>query len=341
MLYTRVLFCCLLLTCAVSAQAAPPEPLDAAGRAALAAAVEDPAPKVLLGQAPGLENKHYLIGNEWHLDLYAPKLKDLGGAYIGVGSDQAYFLMGMARPAVAWLIDYDDLVVQLHKVYFAFFAEAATPDAFMLLWTDETQGAPVLTRRLQGDVQAAELVKFYRRQRGRVVERLTRVSKTFAKAGVANFVKDEEAYAWTRAMVTGGRVRALRVDLLAKQGMLSIGEAARKMGWPVRALYLSNAENYWSYSKQFRANIAGLPMDERSVIVRTVSTWGQNADYSYTLQPGLNYQAWLSKPWVREYRDFVRGKQPKAGEFLFYETHPDPDAAERARGKRVGTAAHK
>ena len=64
----------------VAAAAETVAPFSPQQRAILQAIPEDPAPKVLLGQAPGLENKHYVVGNEWHLYLYGDKLKDLGGS---------------------------------------------------------------------------------------------------------------------------------------------------------------------------------------------------------------------------------------------------------------------
>ncbi len=337
---SATLFAVLLAPLIVTTSLAEPlAPLDAAGRAQMAAPVEDPAPKTLLGQAPGLENKHYLVGNEWHLDLYAPKIPALGGAYLGVGSDQAYIFLGMVRPQVAWLTDYDDLVVQLHKIYFAFLAEAADNDAFMKLWSDEAAGSAILGKRLAGDAEAAELGKFYKRQRGRIYERLQRVSKGFSKTKAHCYLNDAETYAFVRSLVTGGRLRAMRVDLLADKGVVSIAAAARALGQPVRAIYLSNAENYWNYSKQFRANMAALPFDDKALVIRTVSTWDWNYDYSYNLQPAQNFLGWLAKPWVHGYRDFVHWKRPEASEFLFFETKGDPEAEEQARQKRKGVKA--
>ncbi|MBI5608113.1 MAG: hypothetical protein HY902_04475, partial [Deltaproteobacteria bacterium] len=158
-----------------------------------------------------------------------------------------------------------------------------------------------------------------------------------SKAKAHCYLNDAETYAYVRSLVTGGRLRALRVDLLADKGVASIAAAARAMGLPVRAIYLSNAENYWNYSKQFRANMAALPFDDRALIIRTVSTWNLNYDYSYNLQPAQNFLAWLAKPWVRGYRDFVHWKRPEAGEFLFFETKGDPEVEEAARAKRSGT----
>lgn len=311
-------------------------PLPQAQAAALAGIAQDPAPKVLLGQAPGLENKHYLIGNEWHLELYNDKLKNLGGLYAGVGSDQAYFLIGMVRPEVAVLTDYDDLVVQLHQIYLAFFRAATTPAGFLKLWSEAGQADALAA--LQAHCPAADLpnlTKLYKVTRGKVGYRLGRVGRTFHAAKVESFVRDPGAYDFIRGLVVNGRVRAVRIDLLAAVGVPSLAQAAKAMQLPVRALYLSNAENYWAYSSQFKSNMAALPVDDKSLIVRTVSTWDHNFDYLYHTQPSRNYLAWLAKDWVKGYRMFVQWKRPEPGQSWAFHTAPDVDSAERMRTAKV------
>lgn len=310
-------------------------PLTSDERAILQSIREDPAPKVLLGQAPGLENKHYLAGNEWHLYLYGEKLKGIGGAFMGVGSDQCYLLMGIQRPTLAVLSDYDDVVVAIHSIYFAFFEEAATRQEFIALWQQDNaaKALEVLERRLPAAADKKGLKRLYRVARAKIAKRLGRVAKSFAAHKVASFVSDDETYGFIRQLVQAGRVRAVRVDLLANQGVLSIGEAARKLSIPFKVIYLSNAENYWRYTAQYRSNVAALPIDPQGWLVRTVSTWNHNYDYIYDLQPLGNYAAWVSKTWVTGYRDFVRIAIPKADEFRLSLTQPDVEAAERGRAK--------
>jgi hypothetical protein len=309
--------------------------LTADERAILQNIREDQAPKVLLGQAPGLENKHYLAGNEWHLYLYGETLKGIGGAFMGVGSDQCYLLMGMQRPTLAVLSDYDDVVVAIHSIYFAFFEEAATRQEFLALWQQDNaaKAAAVLERRLPAGADKKGLQRLYRVGRAKIAKRLARVAKSFAAHKVASFVSDDETYSFIRQLVQTGRVRAVRVDLLANQGVQSIGEAARKLAIPFKVIYLSNAENYWRYTAQYRSNVAALPIDPQGWLVRTVSTWNHNYDYIYDLQPLGNYAAWVAKPWVTGYRDFVRIAVPKADEFRLSSTRPDVEAAEKARAK--------
>lgn len=310
-------------------------PLTSDDRAILQSIREDPAPKLLLGQAPGLENKHYLAGNEWHLYLYGEKLKGIGGAFMGVGSDQCYLLMGMQRPTLAVLSDYDDVVVAIHSIYFAFFEEAPTREEFIALWQQDNaaKALAVLERRLPASADKKGLLRLYRVARAKIAKRLARVAKSFAAHKVASFVSDNETYGFIRQLVQAGRVRAVRVDLLANQGVQSIGEAARKLAIPFKVIYLSNAENYWRYTAQYRSNVAALPIDPQGWLVRTVSTWNHNYDYIYDLQPLGNYAAWVSKTWVTGYRDFVRIAIPKADEFRLSSTQPDPEAAEKARAK--------
>ena len=47
------------------------------------------------------------VGNEDHLDLFRPAVKDKGGLYIGVGTDQNYLLGAWARAEALVLMDFD------------------------------------------------------------------------------------------------------------------------------------------------------------------------------------------------------------------------------------------
>ena len=91
-------------------------------------------------------------------------------------------------------------------------------------------------------------------------------------------------------------------NLLDKQALSGIAESARKLGVPIRVLYTSNAEEYWhedGYADQFRENVRGMHFDDRSLIVRTLSTWQENKDYRYVAQPASNFIDWLGRPWLR------------------------------------------
>ena len=91
-------------------------------------------------------------------------------------------------------------------------------------------------------------------------------------------------------MLAAGRIRPMVADLNGDRGVVGIAAAAQKLGVPIRLLYLSNAEEYWTrYSEGFRANLKALPFDERSQVVRTLLTWAKNQDYVYNAQGAQNY----------------------------------------------------
>jgi len=320
----------------------PPAPPGATQLQAIAKLAEDPEPERLDGQTAELIGKHYLVGNEWHLGLFAAPLAALGrgGIYAGVGSDQAYLFIGWLQPDWALLTDYDEWVVALHAVYGAFFTEAKDRKAFYALWTPEGSeaGRSVLGRVLPRTERGKLALRLYKQYRERVRIRLAKVRDGLKRDKVASFLTDDAQYDAVRARVVAGRVVARRVDLRGKKGLAGVGEAARALGLPIRAVYLSNAENYWPFSKQYRDNVKGLPFDDRSLLIRTVSTWNANFDYRYNLQLALEYADWVSRPWVRGYRDFVKMKRPERDEFELFWTKGKPDEqkvqAERERMKQ-------
>ena len=109
-------------------------------------------------------------------------------------------------------------------------------------------------------------------------------------AGTPTYLSDQATYDFIRNLIKNGCVRPLLVDLLADKGMKGIGEAMTKVGLPVRTLYLSNAEEYWTYTDQFRANVRGLPTDAKSLALHTQSS-NANEDYRYNAQPLDTFKA--------------------------------------------------
>jgi len=322
---------------------APPEPthpapLDESQRAIFLGSAEDEPPLELGGVTEARKNQHYVSSNERTLAAFHPRIRDLRGGYLGVGSDQAYLMIGWARSELAWLIDYDPVVVDIHAIYHALFAVADTPAAFRDLW--RVEGKPMAIAAIQQhgpaslhtatpsrlDARRRELL--YRRYRARIAKRLDAVIAGMTAAGVPSFLTDQAQYTYVRELVRAGRVRSLVADLTQTTGVQQLAAAASKLAVPVRVVYLSNAEEYWnSLSPSFRANILALPVDERSVILRTLLTWDKNQDYRYNAQLARNYQQWLAQPWVRTIRDVVRRKEFDPTIVNFFETEDLPDEA--------------
>ena len=144
-----------------SLRVAPSGPLTEAQRAILFGSPEDEVPRKRDGILGMHEEEHYITGNERTLDLFHPHIADVGGGYLGVGTDQAYLFIDWARSDVAWLVDYDAEVQVVHELYRRFFAAAATPDEFLALWSKD--GRASAKALLEADpARARQLVTAYR-----------------------------------------------------------------------------------------------------------------------------------------------------------------------------------
>ena len=310
------------------------KPLSAQALKALWSSPEDPKPAQLGGPYAGTS---YLSGNEWNMHLFYPKIKGVGGGYMGVGSDQAYLLMGWSRPEIAWLTDYDPLVQQIHRVHFAFFKEAKTPEAFLRLWSKEGQAdaLSVLERDYKDDPKLPLLRKIYGKWRPAIARRHSRLKKDLKERGIPSFMSEQSSYDHVRGLIQAGRVRPMLGNLLESQGLIGAGKVARELGVPIRVLYLSNAEEYWEYTPQFRQNIQGLPFDESSYTLHTLSVWTVTKDYRYAIQPSLKYVEWLKRDWVKKVHTMIpRRKLSGPDDLDFMEFELDVAQVEAARKAR-------
>jgi hypothetical protein len=241
-----------------TAELGAPAPLDEAARAVFLGSAEDEPPVELGGVTEARKNQHYVSSNERTLEAFYPRIQGLRGGYLGVGSDQAYLMIGWARSELAWLTDYDPVVVDIHSVYHALFAAADSPAAFRDLWRLEHKPAAIAAIKAAypaGDARRRELL--YRRYRARIAKRLDAVIAGMTAAGVPCFLTDQAQYSYVRDLVRHGRVRPLVADLTQTTAVQQLAAASSKLATPVRVVYLSNAEEYWnSLSANFRTNIA-------------------------------------------------------------------------------------
>ncbi len=305
---TAALALSLACLCAVESSALPP--LSEADRAVLHGSPEDPPPPKLDGVKLSVENQHYVTSNEGALDLFYPAVRDRGGAFVGVGTDQVYLLVGWQRASLVWVTDYDDVVVGIHALYARLLRRADSPAAFIDAWSDRQRRRTAAA--LEAELPAEErdrLVALFLSHQHRIWRRLQALRDRMLVAKVPSFMTHRATYAFVRDLVTAGRVRALRVDVRAVKGLQGVADATRRLGVPVRVLYLSNVESYWDYSDQFRANVRAFDADARALVVRTVGTWKRNRDYRYVTQPLRLYQALLAEPCVIGYTSFIQSRK--------------------------------
>ncbi len=286
---------------------APGEP-DLSGFASLRA---DPPPEELT------KGRHYWTSNEYRHDLFRPVVEGLGGIYVGVGTDQNYLIAGWMRPEVLVAMDFDGLIPELHGIYGLVFAAAATPREFLGYWLRGKGIERLVAEAHPEDPRRVKaLLRVLSNARWRVRRRLRWTKETFRELKVPTFLTDQRQYDHIRELFARGRVFAIRGDLTGDKTVRDIAAAARRAGLPVRALYTSNAEDYFRYGDAFRRNIAALPFDEKGVVLQTSGRGGHSkidGHYHYVWQYGRDFQGWLARPEIGRIHDLIRRHAKRLG----------------------------
>lgn len=217
-------------------------------------------------------SRHYFRSNEWRQDLLRPHLAGLGGAYLGVGSDQNYTMAAMAGSELLLLVDYDPLIPWVHEIYRVLVSESESPDALIARFSEESaeETQRLLHKALAEHPSREGIVRHYRERREpwffylRRVQRLTRDGQPFS------WLASREMYDHVRALHRTRRIISRNGDLTTARTVRSMADAARRVGVPVRLVYFSNAEQFFTYSPEFIENMRALPTDDRSLVVRTI-----------------------------------------------------------------------
>lgn len=249
---------------------APAAPLSAAGTALQAGrqrSLDSPP-----NEKPYDVRLHFLQSNERRHDLFFAAVRDRGGAYLGVGADQNYTLAAVAGAEQVWLVDIDGRVTEWHKIYAALVPAAPTaPELIALL--DGRHGAAVreALRVRWGEQEAPPLLRAFQRDRAPLFSYLKRQRAITQGGAPVTWLGDPLLYGRVRALMQARRVVPRVGDLHGERTLVGIGAAARAAGLKVRTVYLSNAEQWFRYTPQFRRNLAALPGDEGSIVLRTLA----------------------------------------------------------------------
>ena len=245
----------------------------------------------------------YIMTNEPRSFLWNDYVDNLGGVYVGIGSDQNYSTIAAARSQWAWVVDYDPRVVRNHRRVFALIEAAPTPDDFIAFFAESGRN-----RALKAIDAAFEDDKERRRQRAGFMATADKLLPYYqekrdakAKAGDYGWLAHDDNYAYIRTLLQQGRLRVVAGDLLHDGGALAkIGEAAEKLGVPVRIYYTSNAPSSWGgqVTDAYRSNVLALPMDAMSLVLQTNGSGGfkQTGHWHHSLTWGPFHQERIAKP---------------------------------------------
>ena len=319
----------LTLTPCRSASASPPpvEALSPAKKAILDACPTDtlnkkPCTDTRLAASTTCRDAHaHVHTNEWHHEVWLPYIRRLRGAYVGVGSDQGMTFIAAARAKIAWMIDYDPNVVRINQVHRILILASKDRKTYLARWDAAQKAATVaLIAKQCGATPAScqHLGRAYvwtRKTISRYLHHMMRVGKHRR----FHWLHRDADYAYIRAMFQAGRIRILGGDLLKARTLVGLGAAARRLHLPIRVLYLSNAEEYWRYPKQFRANIKALFFDAKSVVLRTrTSKKGPSLGrYQYIIQSALDFQRRIGNRHISGVWSMIRQRRSAKPKGLF------------------------
>ena len=264
----------------------------------------DADPAVLNAVIQKNEGGHFLYSDELHPELFLESIQNRGGVYIGIGTDQGYMFMGWQRPTLAFLVDYDPWVIVLHRIYFMLFKQCDDGDCILAFFQNKSEAKEFLKTPEAKEAigaRSALAIEVYRSGARSIAHELRSAKKMREK----NFMNDAETYNYIKQMILSGRARTFQANLLGDKTFLALSETLRALGVRVSTLYLSNAEQYWNYSSQFKRNMAALPVEDDAIVMRTMATKLQNRDYRYSVQPFPVFRAWLEHPKGRNARQIV------------------------------------
>lgn len=239
---------------------------------------------------------HYIYPNEDRGFITYPYIQNRGGALLGVGSDQNYTFAAIARSELVFLLDYDAIVVHIHRVNQAFIKAEDTPDGFVERWNPENRAKSleIIEAEWKGDPMA-ETYKRTLRSLNRIMYRHYTQTRDPSPSGQTSWLRDKAKYDYVKGLWEQGRVRTLKGDMLGPNAMTGVGKALTELGVPMRIYYTSNAPNAWGghLTPEYKRNSLSFPMDERSIVLQALgwtNEFGQQGHWHFNVQDGPEFQ---------------------------------------------------
>lgn len=274
--------------------------------------------------------RHYVRMNEWYHNIWYPYINGIGGGYVGVASDQNLTFIAWARSSYAWLMDYDPVVVQVNRVHKALIKASPTIEGYLAFWERKgSKAAQEAIKKEYADAKDLKMVlQIYRRYRPEIGGSIRQAMRQ-KKRQRSYWLHRDTDYQYIRKMHQLDRIRIIGGDLLKSTSLRGIGTTAKKLGIKMRIVYTSNAEEFWPYPQSFKDNFLNLPMDEKSVILRTrhTSKYGPRiGSYVYIVHKGKDMQAQLKDPQTKGLWVMMRYRRAGRPGFFTIGRAPHPDS---------------
>ena len=241
-----------------------------------------------------INSSHYVASNESHYGLMLPFLKEVGGVYIGIATDQNFLLIPKLKSEYVIMMDLDQWVVDMHRIYQHLFRTRNDPSTFIQFFHERYQSRSLkeLKETFTDADEQKRVIAVFRRYRERLYSRLVSEKNRIKRFNATSFLDTQEHYDYMVDLCKNNRFIFIRGDLTGDQSMTQIASILNQHNLKVGAIALSNAEQYFDFTASYRRNMLGFQYLEDAVIIRTNRKNPQNR-YEYYLQDANDFLSWL------------------------------------------------
>jgi hypothetical protein len=259
----------------------------------------------------GLYAEHYPASNERRIDLFWNLLDSLGGAYLGVGTDQNLSFAARAKSEYIFLVDFDPEIVKVNRLHIFFLKNAQNYLEFKNFWMRKNRESTIKFLQDRSGTEFSDLQIGFNiglKPGIGVPERLQELDYMAKHFHLTTFSNDDDDFQFLRKRALENRIIAVNGDLT---GSVTLKELSRKLsqaGLTINVFYTSNAEEYFAFPTNFRENIKSMPISEKSVLIRTITAGAKSMGYPdgekypdsfpfhYNYQKIGNLKKWMKYP---------------------------------------------
>jgi hypothetical protein len=262
---------------------------------------------------------HYYASNEPLHAIYVKELKPKGGVFIGVGTDQNFIAIPLLKSDVAIFVDFDQWIVDLHKLYNHLFISRKTAAEMIRFFAPKHKQKAVseISRVFKNAALAARLRKVYIQSRPEVYRRLTgEVLRHKMLKTNETYLTSHLHFDYMKKLAQNGRYISILGDLTRTGTFNALAKTLKQHNFKVGAIGLTNAEQYFKYGKTFRQNMMDLPWQEDGLVIRTYRKMPERY-YEYFLQNWRDFKVWLERSATRDVTDLLKTRKKGSHHRLF------------------------
>ncbi|MBU1218809.1 hypothetical protein KKF34_02055 [Myxococcota bacterium] len=244
--------------------------------------------------------EHYYVSNEHYYHLWYPYLKGLGGAYIGLAADTSYSLIVESGAKLVFLVDWDFEVNRTHQLFGIMLGLTNTPKEFIEYFKKKYNKKILEVANSKYDKKTADFIGYLHRRAANFIVKHHQTRLRLHKKGKASnyWLSDQKMFDAIKKVFAENRVFIFPGNLKDGDTITKIANICKKMNITVRTVYMSNAEEFWTYPAAFKASMLALPTDAKSVFLRTVvlePKYSIGYKFHYTIQSGPDFLTWMRK----------------------------------------------